>query len=375
METMNTAPLTPRAAKEKIDAINLKIFKIVDTLSYKWSLGIDPDKPGDSPSKRSKGPQTIEKEIKAKIKALCFREAIDPLVEKFNQEAQILYTGWVHKPKAERGVLPERTRHSRIAITEKERTHLLRCLLGIVTEEYDATMTPKKKHLAASNANASMRTTGQRRMDDSPIPFPISKPKNDSKRSRDQVKEDDEGFKRPRLPQQASDSMSRAQSGSSMHASVGGTYSAKTSFASEISSIFSNPNFNNSNRSLPEVLTQETIPSQPSPNHEDAGTDMKYRDTLETSFGETTQSSSYEGGSSFDAALLEVTGSNTIGIGQSDPIVDDELSQDMLEQVVVNDHTELEDVEELDLISDELRVRLRRVFRKYLILFDTPRIR
>ena len=97
--------------------------------------------------KRSQQPRTIEQEIVFKIKVLCFRKAINPLIHRFDAEAQVLYSGWISKPKAERGVVPERTRQTSRTVTSKERVELLKCLLSILTEEYDVTMTPKsKKH-------------------------------------------------------------------------------------------------------------------------------------------------------------------------------------------------------------------------------------
>lgn len=358
MDTMAAVPLTPRKAKE-IEEINLKIKMTVEKLSYRWGLCLDPPKDCDSPRKRSEEPRTIEQEIVFKVKALCFRKAIDPLVKRFEDEAEVLYSGWVHKPKAERGVVPERTRHSRVAVTEKERAYLLSCLRNILTEQYNATMTPKKQHLAAGDANASVGNPSRRRLDDRPIPFPVSK--IDSKRSRGQINNDDITFKKPRLPQQAGASISRTDSlpGLSMQVPEGGTRSATTSFASDASSIFSNAQFNNSNRSLPEVSTQETIPSQPMLDNKDIGVDMQYRDPPDTSFGSETQSSEYEGGSSFDAALLEADADH-VDVSQSDPAIDDELSQDRLEQVVIAD----DEVNELG--EEELKERLRGIFRKSL---------
>ena len=356
-----TAPLTPRKTK-KIEDINLKIKMVVEKLSYHWCLCLEPPPEADSPLKRSEKPQTIEQEVVFKIKVLCFKELIDPLIQQFETEAKVMYSGWVHKPKAERGVVPERTRHSRISVTEKERANLLQYLLNILTEAYNATMTPKKQQLATGNPNTSIGAQQRPRLDDSAIPFSVSKSIGESKRPREYFNEDTI-FKKPRLPEQTGVSFSRRES---WQPSARVSRSAQTSFASEASSVFSDPKSNISNKSLPDLFTQETFPTQSSAP-EELGYDTRlYRNQMNTSFEEKTQSSEYEGGSSFDAALAELE-SKLVGIGQQDPVIDEELSQDMIDHAAIADENvqEYDGVEELVLGEGELRDSLRGVFRKY----------
>ena len=142
-------------------------------------------------------------------------------------------------------------------------------------------------------------------------------------------------FKRPRLPPPRS---------------------ATTSFTSDVSSVFSNTHLNLSHESLP-VLTQDTVLTQTSmPDHNDLGFDTGlYKEPLNTSFEENIKSSSYEGGSSFDAALVEVI--------DRDPIIDENLSQDMKERAAISDD---------DVSKGELLARLKGVFRMCCCLILEP---
>jgi hypothetical protein len=359
--TETTTPLTPQKTSRG-EEVSVKLKWIVETLSSNWDLRLElPAKLEWSPAKRSENP-SIQQKIVARIQYLCYQDLkkIDILKKQFENEANALYSGWVLKPKAERGVrgVPEKTRLCIKPVSDEERTILLDCLFEILTVEFNST--PKKKRLAPSGPNSARGSPSLQGSNNSPIPFPISKLKND-KRLREQQSEQDGTFKKPKIPEPTPRI--------SMRTSFGSSRSAKTSFTSDAASIFSNPQRNTSNQSLPVFtqdtdLTQESMPGQPEAVF-DAQT---YRDDpLNTSFQSNTESSEYEGASSFDADLVAMLDSQLVGVGQSDPIIDEELSQDMLDQAAIGEDglgLAESDVDELDLKGDELRRRLQRVFRK-----------
>ena len=76
--TLCTAPSTPRKSEDEKEEYRRKIRMTVDNLSWQWGLKLPVHSEGESPAKRSR---TIENEIVSKIKFLCYRDAIDPLIE------------------------------------------------------------------------------------------------------------------------------------------------------------------------------------------------------------------------------------------------------------------------------------------------------
>jgi hypothetical protein len=88
-------------------------------------LGIRP-KTNYSAEKRER---SLSYQCIEKIRFLHFKKAFDPALLRFREQATILYSGWVRKPKAERGVVPEATRNKPRQVTERERVQRLRLLL------------------------------------------------------------------------------------------------------------------------------------------------------------------------------------------------------------------------------------------------------
>jgi hypothetical protein len=335
--------------------VKLKIWRVLQRLSFNWSLRLElPPPERDSPLKRRENP-SLEQEIVTKIILLCWKRKIDPLIKQFEIEAKSRLVKWVNKPKAERGVVPERTRDSMIAITDDERENLLLFLRDILTEVYDMEKTPTK--------HSSLGGQNKRKLDDSPIPFSVSKPKSDCKRPRDQLSNTDGLFKKPRIPEAIGFAPSKPTSFETSR-------SANGSFASYSPSIFSNPQFNVSANSLTEVFTQETVPTQECLHGKTIGFDAQaYRDPLTTSFQSNlsnTQISEFDDALKFDADLVATLDSKLVRIGRSDPIVDEELSQDLVDQAEIIDENSpvLADFDELDSWSEELRSCLQQVFRK-----------
>jgi hypothetical protein len=355
MDRMPTAPLTPSKHKQ-IEEFNQKIEFIVGTsLNFNWDLNLPIPKPGESPSRRE---ATVEQQIVSKIKALTFKGLIEPLIQRFCLEAQILYTGWINKPKGERGVIPERTRHTgKKTVRPEERAELYTVLLGILDEKWQA-MTPKKNKNRALSSSDLNNPMGSAKIDDSPLRFPrLSKAKNDGKRPHDQTVTGTV-YKKPRIP---SPKISTASFPNTSN--IGRSDSFVSNAPSTASSVFSN--YNKSNQSLSEISTQETVLTQPLTQDEEGAVDMKYRDDPETSFEVEVSSSNYEANSSFDAALVASVsnGQGLVGVAPSDPVVDEELSQDLLGQAAIDDDDE--DLYEISEFGEaELKKKLKGIFRE-----------
>jgi hypothetical protein len=98
-----------------------------------------------------------------KIRFLHFKKAFDPALLRFREQATILYSGWVRKPKAERGVVPETTRNKPRPVTERERVQRLRLLLGVLKEDLSKWMT--------ENTPSPARFLSSQEVDGSPLPL------------------------------------------------------------------------------------------------------------------------------------------------------------------------------------------------------------
>jgi hypothetical protein len=156
---MAPEPQTPSKKDGKVlDLFDTKL----EMLSLEWDLGLRPKK-DYSPQKRggSLGDSCIEK-----IRFLHYKKAFDPALIRFREQATILYSGWVHKPKAERGVVPEATRNKPRPVTEQERVQLLRLLLKILKEDQSKWIT--------ANTPSPARFTASQDIDDSPAPFSLA---------------------------------------------------------------------------------------------------------------------------------------------------------------------------------------------------------
>ena len=354
-----TTPLVPRKSdkdrEEELEFYMRKIRMTIDSLSFHWGMGLPDPSNRESPANL---PRTIDYEIVSKIKFLCYKAEIDPLIRQFEVEAHGMYTGWVLKPTADRGVrgVPEKTRQCQRPVSDEERKLLLKCLLKILTVKFDAIKTPSKPRLEHKDPNAPL---GQPIIDSSPIPFNLSRSKTDSKRTGEPIADQDGAIKKPKFPRQFPDVRSASTSFNS-------SMSAQTSFVSNApSAVFSNPELNDSEKGL-SVFTQDTVPTQAFAPLDAACDTQAYRDTHNISFQSNTQSSQYEGASSFDADVVKQLDSQLIGVGQSDPIIDEEFSQNMVDQAAFIDGelSGLDEVDELILGEETLRQGLNGVFRK-----------
>jgi hypothetical protein len=379
---------TPRTPTKKADSeeINRKIKAIVESLSFNWDLRLKTTDPSEPPEKRSRA---LEEECVAKIVFLCWKFAIDPPLGRFGREADILYSRWVHKPKAERGVLPKATRQSPKPVTSEERQQLLQCLLRNLTPDYDrikmesgSPWSIKRRAMGLVESKAALGSSGLPRfpaIDDSPLPFPLTpKSKIDPKHRLDTDAEST--FKKPKLPEPTSSrapfrrmhSVSVNLPLSSGNLPQRNTRSAETSFAetdftSNASSIFSNDD----DGSIL-INTQLTAADDILPGVLKQGT----QDSVDHS-----QSSDF--GSSFDPDLLGLNFGNT---NHNIDLIDltDDLSEDLIDLEsranpagAESEEDELQcssqprpDQSKVRIAHEKLHPYLREVFRKWSSIFS-----
>jgi hypothetical protein len=300
--TNTMTPLTPSRPNNKMAAtMNLQIELLVKDLNREWDFGLDLPNSQNSPSKK---PPSAEKSCLTNLKFLCFRSEIDIPYRQFQQEAKVLYQGWVNKPKAERGVIPKT--NSPRPVTSTERSQLLQLFLRLTTpivkerlETDKRTWTPGK-HRGRNHLPLTV--------DDTPIALqiPTQKPQQSkrtaeggqearimkSKRHRSSSKEaleKDNPFVKPALPKiaktgtQTYDLFSRAPSegsipterGRQVSHESGRRRSANTSFASSYhDSIFDwstqDENFQYTQETVPDIgnsnITESKGESQSSEN-------------------------------------------------------------------------------------------------------------
>ncbi|KAE9370844.1 hypothetical protein N431DRAFT_343437 [Stipitochalara longipes BDJ] len=315
-------------------------------LSLEWDLGIRPKK-DYSPQKRGR---SLSDQCIEKIRFLHHKRAFDPALIRFREQATILYSGWVHKPKAERGVVPEATRNKPRPVTERERVQLLRLLLKILKEDMSKWIT--------ENTPSPARFRGSQEVDDSPLPLSLGpKPNSDPKRQRDEEVFSNAPimFKKPRKPDvellatnsTASESLATssktpqtlATSSKAQPLAAGSMLppvtrpSANTSFASDGSSIFSRRQSYNSSW---QPGTQETVPDVPEEEL------VPHTQAVKESFMNPQPdkaSSTHYGTSSFEERMADVT-EEALGIQATspEPLLDSQtdggegegLSQDLL---------------------------------------------
>jgi hypothetical protein len=308
---MDMAPRTPTKRAHSSNGHNLLNTRI-HLLCKEWDLGLEP-KSDWSPRK---GRDTLQDECLFGIKFLYHKERLNPALERFRHDAMILYKGWVHKPRADRGVVPESTRGKPKPVTDKERAQLLKCLAGILKEDREGWM-------EENGISPSKAPTTPSRFDDNPIPFPLS-PKTDSDSKRPRGEEElPPNFKKLRKPDLSKpfDSMPPPERSRSFRPTQA-SRSANTSFASNASSVFSHggPSFPN---------TQETAPDDLPSFHTQAFTtpqaDKKSSDYASSSF-EARVADVPEG----EVILVDHQEEGPISQSDTDIHISDELSQDLL---------------------------------------------
>ena len=193
-------PLTPRklgdtrtddlVRKRGADEINLKIVWVVQNLNFTWDLDLPIPKKDDSPNNRKETPR---EDCVNLIRFLTFKNEIDGILTDFNHQAEILYSGWVCKPKADRGVVPEKTRQRLHPVTDGERLQLQKYFIHKAAQRRIEIMSEEQK------SPLSARPKIRQRLDDSPITSKLPATKPGSKK---RAAEDGDPFKVPAIPLQ-----------------------------------------------------------------------------------------------------------------------------------------------------------------------------
>ena len=311
--------MAPGPSSAPFDHFNARL----ELLCREWDLGLEP-KIDYSPSKSGK---TLQDVCVSGIRFLHHKQKINDSLERFRAEATILYNGWVYKPKAERGLVPESTRDKPRPVTSGEREQLLKCLAKILKEDRENWMKENGKPLP-------------RTVNDKPVPFPLSPraSNSDPKRARpNEVFSDLPNLKKPRKPTPQSksfDIMPPPDRGRSM---IQASRSANTSFASNTSSVFSRDPSTFPN-------TQETVPDdEPS---------LRTQEIRESFTTPQDRKSSDYASSSFEARVADVPECDFINaeevkaLHQADIYVSEEFSQEFLDFGISNGESGQSDEEE-----------------------------
>ncbi|KAF7865345.1 hypothetical protein EAF04_006322 [Stromatinia cepivora] len=356
---MSAAPKTPSLAG-KIRA-NEEIKGIYDSLNGRWGLGLLQrgfESPASRQTRRKSPEEQLVDEIMFKIKYLYHKNLVYTLLDSFNAQAQGLYSGWVYKPKADRGVVPEKTRQRPHPTTPDERMELLKCLAAILNTEYEGcqpgSATPSSRGLQQGSllkANASGRFIRKTQPDDSPVAFQLqSAQKLDAKRPLEPFLDISTSIKKTKVPETKSSgreslsklpppqwNISRPQNTktdlSKMVPLKGdATTKVDTTFTTNVSGVFSQ------GYSSTLVNTQSTAPD---PDPEPVTKKLRPEPLSLDEQGPKTQSSDF--GSSFDTSEADRVYAESFGAGDpsQDPprydMVDDtdeEMSDGMLDRIV-----------------------------------------
>jgi hypothetical protein len=382
---MSTAvPLTPKKSKE--DNINLKISAIVSSLSHEWDLQFELPKPGDSPSNRQN--QTLAQRCVFTIKGLTFKNAIDSVLDDFYSQANIMYSRWVHKPKGDRGTVPEKTRHRPHPVSDKERFELQTLFYEIASREFRPIITKEsetplsKRHSLRPHNRDDIsldRSPSPSRerpvLDDTPIPskllFGTRKPS--LKRAAETAYDESMVFKRPPKPDSRSELGPDPRLSFSMTTTEGRmrkpSHDASTIMSVNTSSnSFAHSVFDNSfdiSRGQSDAYSTTQITEA-----DDDDLEHQTNHSIKLSLIDDHQSSEYEGGSSFDARLsdvvkLERSFQSANNESQHESVVteaDDEIFEDAVDNLLGNDDPKIIAREQ------KLRDSLKNVFREYLLV-------
>ncbi|CAD6444169.1 f97d1a8f-f65a-4b30-a5cc-8bf4ab972e43 [Sclerotinia trifoliorum] len=358
---MSAAPKTPGlAGKIRADE---EIKGIYDSLNGRWDLGLlqqGLDSPGNRKSRCKSSQQQLVDEIMFKIRYLYYKNLVYTLLESFNAQAQGLYSGWAYKPKADRGVVPEKTRQRPHPTTPHERMELLQCLASILNTEFEScqsrSATPSSRGFQqgiSAKANASIRSIQNTHPDDSPVAFPFkSAQKPDGKRVLEPFPDIITNTKKTKAPENKSSgreslsklpplhwNVSRPQNTKSALSKMvplkgDATTKVDTSFTTDVSVVFSQ------GYSSTLVNTQSTAPD-PDPEPEPVTKKLRTDPFSLDEQGPKTQSSDF--GSSFDTTEADMAYAESLGAmapSQDPPKydimddLDDEMSDEMLDGIV-----------------------------------------
>jgi hypothetical protein len=369
-------PLTPKKSKE--DNINLKINAIVSSLSHEWDLQLELPKPGDSPSKRST--QTLPQKCVFTIKFLTFKGAIDSVLNDFYSQANILYGRWVHKPKGDRGTVPEKSRHKPHPVSDKERIELQTLFYAIASLEVDQIKTQERgtplsqrrilrsedKHIATKRSGSPIKLP----INDTPIPSKLlsSTRKPSLKRAADSAHDESKTFKRPPKPSSkpeldvislasssAATTSNRERETSHDRSTI---KSVNTSFTSTTPSVF---DISSTHGRYPSDLFSTQASEADEQNLE-----YSFDRFTKVSVIENHHSSEYEGGSSFDAEFMKIadsfqTATDQLDSGSVRTETDEDIFVDAVDSFLEADESKVEAKER------KLRESLKGIFRKHFL--------
>ncbi|TVY87856.1 putative RNA-dependent RNA polymerase [Lachnellula willkommii] len=341
--------IIPSSPPKNIKDVECEIELIIGNLNHEWELNLPMPKEVKSPDKRG---DSKEQKCFNMIFFLAFRKQVIPPVREFIDEADNLYTRWVIKPKAERGVVPEKTRHRPKPVTPTERSKLLHMLFTLLREKSEAI---KSQH-AASPLRWRTSFQGENseapKLDDSPVPFP--KLRQDPKRARDGPIETSPS-KKVKTPEKTevlaaknANTMLPPPRGRAVAPEPKGRRSANTSFESNATSSV----FSQSMRSM-QPDTQETVPDLEETFDRTQEADKE--EPGSTHDGNHT-SSEFNVGSSFEAALAQTSDPNGFLQGSefTEGDVEDELSQDVMDIAIGHFHEPRGTISNEDILKERL---------------------
>ena len=228
-----------------------KITACIMMLCSEWDLRLPLPSGNESPHSRKARGITDEGHCVARIRYLQFKDSLflSKVTRKFREEAAVLYSNWVHKPKAQR-IVPPATRSVPKPLTDVERKQLVTCLRKHLDEAYReaASLTPSK--LSFSD-----------RFNDSPIPSPkLSRMKRSSNDRFDDIlvvkksKSLPSGDKNAMLPPNRTDRQTQTRNEA---------FNPETSFVSTADPIFSRPPSLHGQATQTTIADDEEIPTQP----------------------------------------------------------------------------------------------------------------
>jgi hypothetical protein len=391
-------PQTPsrRRTSVEVDAIKLLVEMLVKDLENKWGLGLQ--LLDGSPNKRQQNgtSETKEWQVVHMIQVLGWRNLqIDPLRE-FDQKAVELYTGWKSKPKAERGVVPERTRNIKYSLSANEKRQILDLLHDTLKPPFrELESTNRSRTLDRSGSYLSPTSRAQQLksplIDDSPLKISLPTLKSDPKRPREEPFPDldpqHKKFKTPGprpVPLSESPSVAMPPPTESQRPGLRESRSWRSENTSMSESVFSRSNHSFDRGDI--QGTQETVPDN---DYEDSFDKTQPNEpSSEAHFkapNNTAPSSDYDAGSvfegsSFKEVFKQSTDVNGLmrGVALDPGRVDDSLSQEFLNVGIENrrDFVSAEDMlqDRLDAVFPLLPPSLDVESAKLYVLYEITRV-
>lgn len=336
------APATPKRGDP--DRSNASLKTKVDRLCACWPLALQLSD-NYSPAK-NKG--TLEEECLFLMGWCHHKKVLDTALEKFHRRAEVLYSGWVNKPEAERGVIPQATKQMPRPVSDDERKELLDCLIHVFRKQKEAY--PDYRQTPRS----STPTTNY--FDTKSIPFPLA-PRIGMEKKRAREEESlDTPAKKPQGRAESMFSDMQPLRGRNARQEPESSRSANTSFAS---TVFSHPSFDAPMR----TSTQETAPD------DDELPLLKTQENVPASIAiqkEWNKSSDYGPSSSYERAFNDSFGDDSGMHDQTDGEDDEQLRIDQQLSQTIGERN-LEEQSLTDPNECKFRARLENIFRELAI--------